>query len=35
MLNLAKKNVGPFWARLQKDEKKLEFIKIDWGKYQD
>ena len=25
----------PFWTRLSKDDKKNNFIKVDWNKYVD
>ena len=32
-LNLKKKNSGPYWPRLLKDEKKYHWIEVDWMYY--
>ena len=33
--NLIKKEQGPYWPRLIKDEKKYNHIALDWNKYVD
>ena len=32
---LEKKEVGPFWKRLVKEEKKQHWLKVDFGKWKD
>jgi cytosolic prostaglandin-E synthase len=34
-LNIQKKTSGPFWPRLTKESKKLNWVQIDWKHYVD
>ena len=35
LLNLKKKESGPYWARLTEEKLKADWLKVDWGRYVD